>query len=253
MVSEGLAREMWGQTSSALGKRIRETNTSDWREVIGVVGDVRDGGLDQPAPTSVYWPMLMSKFEADDANGVSVRRTMAYMIRSRRAGSAGFADEVGRAVWSINPNVPLANVRPLDAVVAKSMARTSFTLVMLAIAGAMALLLGAAGIYGVISYSVSQRTRELGIRIALGARSGAVQSMVVRQGLVLAAIGVAFGLAAAVAATRLMTGLLFQTSASDPATYAAVSAGLLAAAGAASYIPARRASSVDPTEALRAE
>ena len=253
MVSDGLAREMWGQPSSALGKRIRETNTSQWREVIGVVGDVRDEGLDKPAPTSVYWPMLLEKFEADDASGVSVRRTMAYMIRSRRAGSAGFADEVGRAVWSINPNVPLANVRPLDAVVAKSMARTSFTLVMLAIAGAMALLLGAAGIYGVISYSVSQRTREIGIRMALGARRQEVTRMFVSHGLGLTAIGIACGLAAALALARLMGSLLFEVSPIDPMTYIAVCGGLTVAAFLASYLPALRATLVNPVTALRAE
>jgi predicted permease len=166
MVSESLARELWGQPAAALGKRLRENNNSDWREVIGVVGDIRDEGLDKKAPTSVYWPMLMTKFEADE-NGVSVRRTMAYMIRGGRVRSAGFADEVGRAVWSINPNLPLAGVRPLDAIVAKSMARTSFTLVMLAIAGAMALLLGAAGIYG----SSRTRYRSARARSASGWRS----------------------------------------------------------------------------------
>jgi predicted permease len=253
MVSETLAREMWAEPSRALGKRIRESNTSDWREVVGVVGDVRDEGLDKPAPASVYWPMLMSKFEADDANGISVRRTTAYMIRSRRAGSAGFADEVGRAVWSINPNLPLANVRPLDAVVAKSMARTSFTLVMLAIAGAMALLLGAAGIYGVISYSVSQRTREIGIRMALGARRQEVTGMFVRHGLGLTAIGIACGLAVAVALGRVMGSLLFEVSAVDPMTYVAVCAGLTLAALLASYLPALRATLVNPVTALRAE
>jgi len=250
MVSEALAREMWGQPSSALGKRIRENNSSEWREVVGVVGDVRDEGLDKPAPTSVYWPMLMSKFEDGD---VSVRRTTAYMIRSRRAGSAGFADEVGRAVWSINPNLPLANVRPLDAVVAKSMARTSFTLVMLAIAGAMALLLGAAGIYGVISYSVSQRTREIGIRMALGAQRQEVTGMFVRHGLGLTAIGIACGLAVAVALARVMGSLLFEVSPVDPMTYLAVCAGLALAALLASYLPALRATLVNPVTALRAE
>src|SRR5262249_33067660 len=161
-------------------------------------------------------PMLMSKFEDGE---VSVRRTMAYVIRSPRAGSSGFAEEVGRAVWSINPNLPLANVRPLDAIVAKSMARTSFTLVMLAIAGAMALLLGVAGIYGVLSYSVSQRTREIGIRMALGAQRQEVTQLFVRHALALTAVGITCGLAAAFALARVMGSLLFEVSPIDPATY----------------------------------
>ena len=157
------------------------------------------------------------------------------------------------AVWSMNRDLPLARVRTMEEVYRASMARSSFTLVMLAIAGGMALLLGIVGIYGVISYSVSQRTRELGIRIALGAPHGALKSMVVRQGVLLAAIGVAFGLATAAALTRLMSALLFNISPVDPLTYTAVSVGLLAAAAAASYLPAHRASTVDPTVALRGE
>jgi putative ABC transport system permease protein len=250
VISENLAREMWHDPASALGKRVREGRKNPWREIVGVVGDVRFDGADQKAPVTVYWPVLMDMFWG---NKTLVQRSEAFVVRSSRAGSESLMRQIREVVWSMNRDLPLARARTMEDIYRASMARSSFTLVMLAIAGCMALLLGIVGIYGVISYSVSQRTRELGIRIALGARSGAVQSMVVRQGLVLAAIGVAFGLAAAVAATRLMTGLLFQTSASDPATYAAVSAGLLAAAGAASYIPARRASSVDPTEALRAE
>ena len=250
MVSEALARELWGRPSAAIGKQIRETNNSSWREVVGVVGDERDEGLDKPAPASAYWPMLMSKFEDGDP---SVRRTVAYMIRSRRTGQAGFADEASRAVWSINPNLPLANVRTLDAVVAQSMARTSFTLVMLAIAGAMALLLGAAGIYGVMSYAVSQRTREIGIRMALGAQRREVTRMFVRHGLGLTAIGIACGVAAALALTRLMASLLFEVSPVDPLTYAAVCASLTAAALLATYLPALRATMVNPVTALRAE
>jgi ABC-type antimicrobial peptide transport system permease subunit len=133
------------------------------------------------------------------------------------------------------------------------MARTSFTLVMLGIAGGMALLLGVVGIYGVISYSVSQRRREIGIRMALGARRGEVNGMFVRHGMMLAAIGVAFGLGAAVGLTRLIKSLLFGVGAGDPSTYAAVSLGLVAAAMLASYVPARRASAVNPIETLRAE
>jgi len=250
MVSENLARELWGSPSAALGKQIRENNNSAWREVVGVVGDERDEGVDKKAPAIAFWPMLMTKFEGDDP---SVRRTMSYMIRSPRAGSTAFTGEVSRAVWSVNPNLPLASVRTLDEIVRKSMARTSFTLVMLAIAGAMALLLGVAGIYGVISYSVSQRTREIGIRMALGAQRRAVTRMFVRYGLGLAAIGIACGLAAAVALTRLMGSLLFEVSAIDPFTYAAVCASLAAAAVLASYIPALRATTVNPVTALRAD
>jgi putative ABC transport system permease protein len=134
-----------------------------------------------------------------------------------------------------------------------SMARSSFTLVMLAIAGGMALLLGIIGIYGVISYSVTQRTRELGIRIALGAQRNTVKGMVVRQGMLLAGIGVALGLGAAAGLTHLMVSFLFEISPLDPVTYCAVSAGLLAAAALASYVPAHRASGIDPIDALRVE
>ena len=162
-------------------------------------------------------------------------------------------NQARQAVWSMNRDMPLARVRTMEEVYRSSMARSSFTLVMLAIAGGMALLLGIVGIYGVISYSVSQRTRELGIRIALGAPRLALKSLVVRQGLTLASIGAVFGLAAAAALTRLMSGLLFNVSPVDEVTYGAVAAGLLAAAAAASYLPAQRAASIDPAEALRAE
>src|SRR5262249_24221911 len=150
-----------------------------WREVVGVVADERDDGVEKAAPGAVFWPMLMTKFEDGGEGGVSIRRSMAYMIRSPRAGSSAFVNEVSRAIWSINPNLPLANVRTLEEIVSRSMARTSFALVMLGIAGAMALLLGVAGIYGVLSYSVSQRTREIGIRMALGAQRTELTRMIV--------------------------------------------------------------------------
>jgi predicted permease len=250
MVSENLAREFWGQPSAALGKQIRENANSAWREVIGVVRDERDDGVDKPAPSTAIFPMLMTKFEGDDP---MVRRSMSYIIHSPRAGTIAFTNEVSRAVWSVNPNLPVAGVRTLDEVVKTSMARTSFTLVMLAIAGAMALLLGLAGIYGVISYSVSQRTREIGIRMALGAPRAHVTRMFVRYGAGLAAIGIACGLTVAFALSRLMGSLLFQVSAMDPITYVAVSATLAAAAVVASYLPALRATLVNPVTALRSE
>jgi putative ABC transport system permease protein len=250
MVSENLAREMWGSPAAALGKRVRENQKGPWREVVGVVSDVRDDGLNQKAPTIVFWPLLMDNFEGDE---VVVQRTLAYVIRSSRTGSQGFVNEIGRAVWSVNPNLPLANVRTLKEVYTGSLARTSFTLLMLAIAGAMALLLGVAGIYGVISYSVSQRTREIGIRVALGARAQEVRRMFVGHGVRLAAIGVACGVVSAFAVMRLMSSLLFDVNPVDPLTYAAVSATLVVAAIVASYVPALRATAIDPVDALRAE
>ena len=250
MVSENLARELWGQPQAAIGKRIRENMNGTWREVIGVVNDERDAGMDQPAPTTAFWPMLMSNFEGDD---VFARRTMSYLIRSRRTGSTGFVGEIGRAIWSVNSELPLASVRSLDSIVQASMARTSFTLVMLALAGAMALLLGVAGIYGVLSYSVSQRTREIGIRMALGAQQREVTNMFVRYGLRLAAIGIGCGLASALVLMRLLRSLLFEVSPSDPLTYVSVCLGLGAAALLASYVPALRATSVNPINSLRAE
>ena len=142
------------------------------------------------------------------------------MIRSPRAGSQAFLNEVRETVWSVDPNVPLANVHTMGYFYTKSMARTSFTLVMLGVAGGMALLLGIVGIYGVIAYSVSQRTREIGIRMALGAQRQTLTKMFVRQGLMLTGIGVACGLVAAFATMRLMSSLLFKVSPVDPITYA---------------------------------
>jgi ABC-type antimicrobial peptide transport system permease subunit len=182
-----------------------------------------------------------------------IQRGEAFAIRSSRAGSENFVKQVREAIWAVNPELPLADVRTMTEVYQRSMARSSFTLVMLAIAGGMALLLGVVGIYGVISYSVSQRTREIGIRIALGARRTSLEAMVVRNGLTLAAIGVAVGLLAAAGLTRFLTSFLFEVSPLDPLTYGAVSAGLLAAAAAASFVPAHRASAVNPVDALRAE
>jgi len=250
MISENMAREMWRNPAAAIGKRIREGMKDPWREIIGVVADMRSDGADQKSPTTVYWPVIMKNFWGNEK---FIERRAVFAIRSPRAGSESFIKEIRQAVWSVNPDVPLASIRTLEQVYRGSMARSSFTLVMLAIAGGMALLLGVIGIYGVISYSVSQRTREMGIRIALGAQQNGITTMVVRHGMLLASIGVAIGLVAAAAVTRIMSSMLFEIRPVDPVTYAAVSLGLLAAAAAASYVPAHRASSVNPVDALRAE
>ncbi|MGI8743101.1 MAG: ABC transporter permease [Bryobacteraceae bacterium] len=240
LVSENFAREYWKKPSAAIGRRVRETPKSPWREIIGVAGNERDNGVSQPAPSIIYWPMLVDAFWGQRD---IVQRTMAYAIRSPRARTLGFSKEIRAAVWSVNPSLPLANVQSLQQIYDHSLARTSFTLTMLAIAAGMALLLGIVGIYGVISYSVSQRTREIGIRMALGARQEDVRRMFVQHGLLLTGIGIALGLATAVGLTRMMSALLFAVSPVDPLTYAAGSIGLVAAALLASYLPARRATS----------
>jgi predicted permease len=250
LISDNFAREYWSSRAAAIGKRIRESSKSPWREIVGVVGDERSDGVSNPAPTTVYWPMLMKGFWG---NKIRVTRTMNFAIRTSRAGSASLVKDIQHAVWSVNADLPLDLVRTQDELYRKSMARTSFTLVMLAFAGGMALLLGVVGIYGVIAYSVSQRTREIGIRMALGARQAELARMFVRHGLILTGIGLACGLVAAGALTRLMTSLLFEVSPLDRLTYGAVSIGLVGAAALASYLPSRRAAAVDPTEALRAE
>ena len=250
LVSENLARELWGSPSAALGKRIREGMKDSWREIIGVVGDVYDNGVHEKAPTIVYWPSMMEQFWGEK---LWIQRAVTFVIRSDRAATESFLTEVRKTVWSVNPNLPVYFVRTLKDIYDRSMSRTSFTLVMLAIAGAMALVLGLVGIYGVISYSVSQRTREMGIRMALGAQHNQLARMFVRYGLVLAGIGIAIGLGAAIGLTRFMTSLLFKISPVDPITYLAVALALAMAVVIACYLPARRAAGVDPVQALRAE
>jgi putative ABC transport system permease protein len=249
IVSEKLAREYWSDPASALGKQIRESQTGGWREVVGVVGDVHQDGVDKEAPTSVYWPILLANFLG--RSDVVALRNVTFSIRSPRAGSEALINEIRQAVWSVAPSLPLNEVRTLNDYYTRSMARTSFTLVMLAVAGGMALLLGIVGLYGVIAYSVSQRRREIGIRMALGAGKSAVLKMVISQGIKLILIGVLIGLAGALGLTRFLSGLLFGVEPGDPLTLVAVSALLVAVALLASYIPARQATKIDPMTALR--
>jgi cell division protein FtsX len=244
IVTETLAREYWKDPARAIGKRVRSSPENPWREIVGVVGDERDDGLDKPPTPIVYWPLLNDSYQT---------RTMAYAVRSSRVGTAGFTRELQRAVWSVNPSLPVAAVKRLDEIEADSMARTSFAMVMLAIAASMALFLGVVGIYGVIAYTASRRTREIGIRIALGAQAGTVRRQFLREGLVLAGAGIAIGVAVSLALTRAMSALLFGVGPMDPLTYAAVSAGLAGVALLATWVPARRASRVDPAVALRRE
>jgi predicted permease len=251
IVSENLAVELWGSASAALGQRVRALPNGSSREVIGVVEDVRENGVHEAPPAIVYWPSRTESFF--QAGQADVPRAVAFAVRTPRAGSEALLNALRERVWSVNKNLPLALVRTMNEVYDQSMARTSFTLVMLAIAGIMALALGVVGIYGVISYAVARRTREVGIRLALGAPPGELRGMFLRYGLALTSMGVAIGFGAAAALTRLLRSLLFQVSPLDPLTYAAVAAALIGVALCACYVPARRASGIDPAVALRAD
>lgn len=250
VISENFAHEYWGSAQAALGKRIRVGSTDEWREVIGVAQNVYDDGVSKAAPSIVYWPLFANSFEGDKE---TVRRGVHFVIRSSRAGSSAFNREVQQAVWSVNPNLPLADVTTEGELYRKSMARTSFMLVMLSVAGGMALLLGIVGIYGVISYTVTQRRREIGIRMALGAQREELTAMFVRQGFWLTMAGVVTGLVVAAFALRLMTSLLFGISAFDPLSYSVATVVITGVALLACYLPSRKASVVNPVQALRAE
>jgi len=250
VLSEGLAREYWKDPARAIGRRVRNSPENPWRTVVGVVGDERDDGLAKPAPATVYWPLIIEQFWTEK---VQVRRSMSVIVRTERPKSPTLVRDVQQAVWSVNGSLPVANIRTMPDIMSASMAQTSFALIMLAIAGAVALMLGVVGIYGVIAYVASQRTKEIGIRIALGAMTRDVTRLFVRQGLLLSGAGIAIGLIAAGFATRVMATLLYGVGALDPVTYAAVALGLGLTALLASYIPAARAARVEPALALRRE
>jgi predicted lysophospholipase L1 biosynthesis ABC-type transport system permease subunit len=249
MVSENVARELWGSAPGAVGKRLLAGPSL--REVIGVVQDVRGNGAHEPAPATIYWPAM------DEVtflpNTITATRGVAFVVRSSRAGNAGFMEEAQRAVWSVNAGLAVAETQTMQEIYDRSLARTSFTLVMLAIAGTMALVLGIIGIYGVIAYTVAQRRREVGIRMALGARLQTVTWTFLRYGLLMSVTGIAIGAVAAAGLSKLMSSLLFGVTSLDPVTYAATALILLAAALGASYLPARRAATGNPMETLRAE
>lgn len=245
VISEPLAREIWGDPARALGKRVRALQRdAPWREIVGVTSAEHDDGLAQPPTAIVYWPML---------NEAYLRRTMAYAVRSSRVSTPGFLRELEQAVWAVDPNLPFARVQTAEAIRVRSMAQTSFAVVMLGIAASVALLIGVVGIYGVIAYAVAQRTREIGIRMALGARMADVQNVFLWQGFWLTALGVSIGIVVAMAATRVMSSFLFGIGPTDPITYVAVSGALAVVAIVGTYLPARRATRVDPLVALRAE
>jgi predicted permease len=250
LVTESFAREYWGEPGAALGKRIRNSDSSPWREIVGVVGNVYTRGVASDPPLVIYLPFITADFW--DESSFSFR-DLRYVVRTDRPDPLTLLPAVRDATWSVNRNLAIADVITLDRIYGKSIARTSFSLVMLGIAAGVAMILGMVGVYGVVSFIVSQRTREMGIRMALGANRAQVKGMVLKQGGTIALVGTGLGLMSAAFLTGIMASLLYGVSPLDPLTYAVVSGVLSAVVLMASYIPARRASRVDPTDALRWE
>jgi putative ABC transport system permease protein len=240
MVSESVARTFWpGQ--EAVGKRIGYPWPSPWLTIVGVVKDVKTDSLNSGRTMAIYRPFAQAPIPA-----------MTIVIRTN-ASVTEMGALLRAAVGELDPNVPVSDIAAMNHVVSSSMARPRFAMALLAAFATIALLLGAIGIYGVIAYAVSQRTREIGVRMALGATPSDAMWMVIRRGGMLTVAGVAVGMLAAFGVTRLLAGLLYGVSPTDPATFAMVGVVSGAVAILACYLPARRATRINPTEALRAE
>ncbi|MGH9519085.1 MAG: FtsX-like permease family protein, partial [Terriglobales bacterium] len=248
VISAGLARDFWGNPQSALGKELSASGPGQWNQVIGVAADVRSDGVGKPAPETVYWPALGANLWG---SGVFAQNPVTVVLRTPRAGSAALLTSMQQAVSRVDPDLPIYTVGTLQGLEAGKLARQTFTMAMLTLAGGMALALGLVGLYGVIAYDVERRRREVGIRMALGADRGSVLWMFVRQGLKLAVVGGAAGLVAAALATQGLRTMLFGVAPLDAITFAGAAALLLLTVAAASYFPARRASGVDAARVLR--
>ncbi len=243
IINRSLARGLF-PSESAVGKRLQLVNSelsNEWREIVGVVGDLRHSGMDNTDINTLYTPFAQTPF------------TWSYLMIRTSVPPDTLIQSVRSAVASVNSTLQPANFLTMEQLVSDSVARPRFNTMLLAAFAALALALAAVGIYGVIAYSVSLRTHEIGVRMALGARKGDVLRLVLRQGMTPAIAGAALGLVGAWAVTRLMSGLLFEVSATDPATFAVITLTLMTVALLACYIPARRATKVDPMVALRCE
>lgn len=250
MVSENLALEHWSSAQEALGKRVlHDPGSTYWREIVGVVSDIYDDGIDQEKASVVYFPFHQTELWGEED---FVYRHLTYVLRVEDGvDPTSLVPAAERAMWSLNPDVPLTMAQSMRTIYERSFARTSFALTMLGLAASVALLLGLIGVYATLSYIISQRKQEFGVRIALGAQLGQVRSMVLRQGLLLALFGILLGIGGALAATRVLAQIIYGVSTTDTATFAAVTLALLLTVGLASLAAARRATSVSPLEALR--
>jgi putative ABC transport system permease protein len=242
IINESFARRYF-PNESPIGKRMKiggpERPDNPWMEIVGVVGDVKYAGLDVAAEPAYYEHYQ----QVDWAD--------TYIVVRSSSEPRSLATSVRQAVWSLDKDLPVANVQTMEDLLSESVARPRFRTFVFLVLGTLAILLAVTGIYGVISYLVSQRTREIGIRVALGAQRRTVLSLIIRQGMSLALIGAVIGLIAAFVLTRLMTGLLYGVEATDPLTFASITILLLLVSLGACWIPARRAAKVDPLVALR--
>ncbi|HEV8197755.1 MAG TPA: FtsX-like permease family protein, partial [Gemmatimonadales bacterium] len=250
IVSQRTAEQFWKDPTgrAALGKRFRDLPGGAWYTVIGVVGNTRDTALAAPPSQTVYFPEIASK---DTMYGL-LQRTMALVLKTQ-GDPTTITRQVQQVVRGLDPTLPTFDVRPMEGVLRASTARLSFTISILGAAAAVTLLLGAIGLYGVLTYLVTLRTRELGVRIALGAAPSSVARMITRQGLVLTGAGIGGGLVLFLLLARFLKSFLFGVSTVDPLTLGAAALALIGISALASWIPARRAARVDPAGALRAE
>jgi predicted permease len=242
IVNEAMARRWW-PNESPIGRRINvDSGTQDeWATIVGIVGSVRFAGLHSEPGDEIYRPLAQQSMGA-----------MSIVLRTS-GDPLAVAAPARRVVHALDPDVPISDVRALQQLVTSSVARPRIVMTLLLAFAGVGLALGAIGIYGVVAYSVGQRTREIGVRVALGAHHGAIVRMVIAEGLRFSLAGVALGIVGALAATRVMRSLVFEVSTTDPTTYAVLASLLVCIAGLASWLPARRAAKVDPMVALRAE
>ncbi len=252
LVNEATASYYWGSPAAAIGRYIRHDSRDPWREIVGVVGNVKDASLAGDESLGAYWPTYLENFVGFPWFS---RRSLSYAVRSEPGAGNPLLllPELRRAVWSVEPSLPLAAAGTMQTLVDESTARSDMVLTLLVLSAGVAMILGTVGVYGVMAFQVSQRTREMGIRLALGAAAAQVRRLVLRRVTLLTALGVGLGLVAAAGLSRFLSGMLFGISGTDGATYV-VSAALLAMAGvAAGYLPALRASKVDPMNTLRSD
>jgi hypothetical protein len=248
VVTQALADRLW-PNQDAIGKGINSNGwpSDTWYRIVGVIPELRGEAFDAPPSEAVFY--AATPFRANETS--DALNYLTYVVRTSGIEPTALIPTIREFVVAANPRVPFVNARTMEQVVANSLSRTSFVMILLGVAAAVALALSAVGTYGVISYLVTQRRPEIGVRIALGAPIRRVSTLVLFQSLRLAVIGVALGILAAWATTRLLSRLLFNVSPTDPLVLAAVAAVLLGIAALAAFAPARRASRIDPVEVLR--